>query len=231
MLRLLGFFALVLAALLVLRELPFVGGLFRIPLVGFYLAAIVVSGLLAWWGRWALDRARFRALERELGRTDTPRNRGKLGTLLLHQGRARAAAEHLAAASAGDPAEPEWDYRLGIALLAARRPAEAVEALERTVARSEEYAYGAALLRLAEALTALGRSADALAALERHERAYGETPEGLYRRGRAERAAGRRVEAARSFARVPQLVPGAARYQRAQARGWALRALLARLAP
>lgn len=229
MLRLVGFFALVLAALLVLRELPLVGGLFRIPLVGFYLAAIVVSGLLAWWGRWALDRARYRGLERELGRTDTPRNRGKLGALLLAQGRPRQALPHLLAAAEGDPGEVEWHYRLGCAWLRIGRPAEATAALERTLELSEEHAYGAAQLRLAEALTADGRAGEALDVLERHGRAYGDTPEALFRRGQALRASGRRAEAREAFARVPALARSAARYQRSEARGWVLRSLAARI--
>lgn len=229
MLRLLGFFALVFAALVLLRQLPFLGGLFAVPLLGFYLAAVLVSLGLAWWGRRALDRSRFARMRRDLGQTETPRNRGKLGTLLLIQGRPHQAVPHLAAAAEGDPDEVEWHYRLGCALLRSGRAGPASEALGRALELSEEHAYGAALLRLAEALTAQGRAEEALAVLERHARAYGETPEGCFRRGLAARAAGRAGEAREAFARVPGLAARAVRYQRAQARWWALRALLARL--
>ena len=228
MLRLLGFFALTFVALVVLRQVPFIGGLFAIPLVGFYLAAVLVSLAIAWWGKRAIDRSRFARLERDLGQTDTPHNRGKLGSLLLAQGRPRKAVPHLEAAAAGYPDEVDWHYRLGCAWLGASRPAEAVEALERAVELSEEHAYGAALLRLAEALTASGRAEEALDVLARHVRSYGDTPEGVFRRGVAERAAGRRVEARRSFEAVPAVAKQSVRYQRKDARWWVLRSFIAR---
>ena len=230
MLRLIGFFLLALAALAVLRELPVVGGIFRIPLVGFYLAAIVVSAVLAWWGSRAVDRGRFQRMRRELGQTDTPHNRGKLGSLLLAQGRHRQAIPHLEAAVEGDPDEVDWPYRLGVALLEAGKPGEAVAPLERAVELQEGHAYGAALLRLSEALLRSGRAAEALEVVRRFERGYGETPESAYRRGVAAREAGRKDEAQASFQRVPELASSAARYQRSEARWWAWKAFWARLA-
>jgi predicted negative regulator of RcsB-dependent stress response len=117
---------------------------------------------------------------------------------------------------------------LGCAQLGARRPAEAVAALERTVALNEEHAYGGALLRLAEAQQAERSYDAALATLERHDRAYGPTPESAYRRGLAQQALGRREAAQASFDEVARSAADAARYQRGEARGWVARAFLAR---
>lgn len=229
MLRLVLYFLAVFAALTVLRELPLVGGLFRIPLIGFFVAAALVSWIVARAAAAVVDRRRFQALVRSLGTVDTPTNRGKLGALLLHQGRARAALPHLEAAAAGEPDSPEWWTLLGRARLAAGRWEEAAEALERAVEIDEEFGYGTALLRLAEAYQRMGRHERALDLLERHGRCFGDTPEGLYRRGRVLAALGRREEARAALRRVRDIARRAPRYQRREASWWALRAWLAGL--
>lgn len=229
MLRLLGFFVLVLVVLQLLRLVPVLGVPFRIPLLGFWLSAILVGAGLSKLAADALDRRRQRALERRLGAVDTPHNRGKLGTLLLTQGRAARALPHLEAAAAGESETAEWHYRLGIARLALRRNAEALAAFERAAALDPDHAYGAVWLRLAEAARANGDPERALEVLGRFERERGATPESAFRRGRALRSAGRRGEARAAFAEVPALARGLAAYQRKDAVGWVARAFLARL--
>jgi tetratricopeptide (TPR) repeat protein len=226
-LRLAGFFALVFAVLVVLRQVPFVGAVFRIPFLGFWGAALLVSGGLAWVAERGLRGRRMRAQIRSLGAVDTPHNQGKLGSLLLAGGRARAAVEPLRRAAQGDPEIAEWWYRLGTALLAAGRPAEAVEPLERALALEEEHAYGQVLLRLAEAQLARGDAEASLAALERFERNHGPGPEWAYRRGRALARLRRRAEARASFRRAGELASQAVGFQKQGARAWAFKAFLA----
>lgn len=228
MLRLIGFFLMVFAATFVLREVPIIGAVFRIPFVGFYLAAILVSLVGARFAAKATDRAKQRRLERELGGVDTPYNRGKLGLLMLQQGRAAAALPHLEAALAADPASEEFQYRLALAALQSGDPQRAAEMLERLVAKNEEYAYGAALLALSNARCAAGSARGALDAVEQHDRAFGPTPESSYRRGRALRAIGDRRGSARAFDSISALAAKLPAYQRRAATGWWFKAQLAK---
>lgn len=229
MLRLIGFFLLVFVAMLVLREVPYLGAPFRIPLLGFYLTAIVVSIIGARLATAAADRAKQKRLERELGGVDTPYNRGKLGLLMLQQGRARQAVPHLETALAADPGSEEFQYRLGLALLDSDSPMEAASYLEPLVARNEDYAYGAALLALSSARCEAGEARSALDAVEQYERSFGPTPESCYRRGVALRAIGDRSGSARAFASIGGIAAKLPAYQRRVATGWWIKAQLAKL--
>lgn len=229
MLRLIGFFVVVLLVLQLLRHVPVVGAVFQIPILGFWGAAILVSALVSRFAASALDRSRFSRKRRELGHVDTPHNQGKLGVLLLTSGRARAAIGPLEKAVAGEPDSVEWRYRLGSALLASGRAADAAAALARAAEIDRAHAYGALQLRLAEALARCGRHAEVIAALDHFDHDHGPNAESAYRRGGALRALGRRDEARESFRRAGELARGVARYQRTHARAWAWRAFLARL--
>jgi tetratricopeptide (TPR) repeat protein len=230
MLRLLGYLGLTVVVYVVLVNIPFVGGAVgTVPLLGFFLAAMLVSAGLARFGEAALHRRRQHALMRELGAVDTPYNKGKLGLLLLQQRRFRAAARLLAEAAEAEPDSAEWQYRYGCALLGARRAEEAIGPLERAVAIDEEHAYGAAMMRLAEARLAAGRTEESLEALDGLDRNHGESPEGAYRRGLALRKLGRKDEARAAFSRVGHLAGDALGYQKRSSTVWSLRALVARL--
>jgi tetratricopeptide (TPR) repeat protein len=227
--RLIGFFVVVLAATLVLRQVPLLGGLFRIPILGFWFAAILVSVLASKLASDALDRRRARSMERSLGATDTPHNQGKLGSFLAAQGRHRRALEKLERAVEGEPEVAEWHYRLGISRLATGDAVGAGRAFERTTELSEDHAYGQALLRLAEARTAEGRPEESLVALDRFELGHGSSPQSAYLRGRAYRRLGRSAEASEALKSVPHLARHLAAYQRREGTKWVLRAWLARL--
>ena len=166
---------------------------------------------------------------RELEGVASPHNRGKIGSVYLAHHRPRAALPHLQAAAEGEPETTEWHYRLGCALASLRRYEEAEAALRVVQEQDEEYAYGAALLRLIEVVRRRGSPEEALALLDRFERNHGETPESTFRRGQALKALGRRDEARERFAHVAELASKAARYQRQEAGGWVIRAFLARL--
>lgn len=224
MLRLLGFGVLVFVVWRLFSFLPF-GGSF----IGLWLAVLATSALLGWWGNRAVAVRRNRNQIRALGAVDTPANRGKLGAMLLGQGRAGRAVEHLEAAAAGEPDVAEWHYRLGQAHVRLGATSAALESLRRCVELDEEHAYGQAQLAFADALRRDGAAEEALTALDRFDRNHGESPESLFRRGQVLRALGRKDEARAAFDRVGEAASRATQYQKGEARGWALRATLARL--
>jgi len=228
-LRLVGFFLLALILLQFLREIPFLGPLFSIPFVSFWLVIILLSAGFSKLAAYALDRRKLAVLQSSLGATDTPYNKGKLGSLLLAQRRFRKALPLLEAAAEGEPETAEWHFRLGSARLGVGHLEGAIESLDRAAAIDEEHAYGAVLLRSAEARTRMGLAEEALGTLERFERNHGPNPESAYRRGIALRALKRTPEARQAFDEVSQLASRLAKYQRKGSHMWVLRAVFARL--
>lgn len=229
MIRLIGFFLLVLLLLGLLRQIPLLGGIFQVPFLGFWITALLLSAALSKLAVVAVDRRRFNSLKDQLGAVDTAHNQGKLGSLLLKQGQHRKAVPHLERAAAGEPDSAEWSYRLGCALLGARRAPDAVVHLRRAAQLEEEYAYGAVQLRLAEALTGSDAAEVALEVLDLFERNHGPKSESAYRRGLALRVLGRRDEARTAFRRVRELASEVPRYQQRAARVWIMRAFFAGL--
>ncbi|MHC4375350.1 MAG: tetratricopeptide repeat protein [Planctomycetota bacterium] len=203
--RLLPWLALTAGIYILAGWIPGLRGLTRVPFLGFLLSSMLAAYLLNRWQGWSLDRRRTAAQVRDLGQVDTPGNQGKLGTLLLSKGKAGEALEPLRKAAEGEPARLEWRYRLGCCELELGRPTQAVEWLEDVVARDEEHGFGAALMRLAEALAGAGRHADALERLERFERNHGANPESAYRRGQALLELGDRERARRVLAECAEL--------------------------
>jgi tetratricopeptide (TPR) repeat protein len=229
MLRLAVFFVVTLIVLQLLRHVPVIGAIFHVPILGFWGSAILVALVASKLGD-ALVRRRIRKRRTAaLGHVDTPHNQGKLGALLLASGDARAALAPLERAVQGEPEVLEWRYRLGQALLQKGDVLAAIEALRGVVARNPEFAYGAAQLMLASALTRAGHEEDALGALEEFERNHGPSPESAFRRGALLKAAGRRAEARAAFDSVVELSRRSVRFQKNRAAWWGLRARLARL--
>ena len=58
MLRLVGYFIAVLIVMQILAWVPVIGAIFRIPFLGFFAAAFVVSVLIRYWGEAMLSRRR-----------------------------------------------------------------------------------------------------------------------------------------------------------------------------
>lgn len=222
--RFLGYFLLVFVALTLLRQVPVLGGIFRIPLFGFFLAAVVVSVVAARAGEALASRNKMQRQLKELGEVDTPQRRGKLGRLLLANGRAAQAVEPLRDAVAQDPETADWHYRLGMALLQTGAADEAVESLKDARSLDESFAYGGVHLQLSEALDAVGEGEAALESLDRFEKLQGVTPESAYRRGRVLKGLGRIAEAKAALGSVASLASGVPKYQRGEARIWAWRA-------
>ena len=229
MVRLLLWFVAVFVVMQVLSAVPVLGRLFHIPFLGFMLAAVVVGFLGERLSRRLVSGRRLRSLERSLGGVDTPHNQGKLGALLVSQGRHRRALVPLERAIAGEPDVPEWHYRAGVALLGLGRAREAATELERAAELDEEYGFGSVLMRLAEAKAKQGEDEAVLATLARFERNHGPNPESAYRLARALRRLGRKDQAPAAFTEVLELAGSSVRYQRGASFGWALRARLQRL--
>ena len=227
MVRLLVFFLAVFALTGFLAQLPVVGALFRIPFLGFWFTALLLSAVLAKLGTEAVDAGARRRLERSLGAVDTPHHKGKLGALLLSQGKARRAVPLLAAAAEGDPGSLEWRYRLGEGRLRAGEPAAALVALDTVLAADEEHAYGGAMLLSADAARRAGELPGALERVARFERNHGPSPASALLRGRVLRASGDEAGAAAAFREVvPLAVAGRGRASRSWT--WRLRTVLAR---
>ncbi len=224
MLRLAGYILSVFALIWVLRLVPWIGDLFRIPFLSFFLAAAILSAGVGWWTARAVARRQTRAHEREFGAVDTPHNRGKLGVLLLNAGNGRRALPHLERAAEGEPDRAEWHYRLGVARLQVGDANAAVLAFERAIATDPEHAFGAPRMRLAEARLAAGDADGSLAAALDFEARHGPTAESAYRRGAALRILGRREEARRAFARVSELALSHSRGVRNEYAGLAVKA-------
>jgi tetratricopeptide (TPR) repeat protein len=228
-LRLIGFFVLALVLLQFMQEIPFLGGIFRIPFVGLWIVFILLSVGSAKLAAYLLDRRKLTALQTSLGATNTPYNKGKLGSLLLAQKRYRRAIPLLEVAAGGESDSAEWHYRLGAARLGAGSLEAAIESLERSLAIDEEHAYGSVLLRLAEARARAGQAEESLERLERFERNHGPNPESAYRRGLALRSLKRGSEARAAFDEVSQLASRLAKFQRKGSHVWTLKAAIARL--
>jgi len=223
-----GLYAVVFALTLLLRKVPVVGEVFRIPLLGFYFTAILFTLLLTKVVVWVWEADKQLKLVRQLGAVDTPYNQGKLGALILSQGRHRRAVPYLERAVEGEPESPEWHYRLGLARLGSGDLEGARRALERAAELNEEHAYGGALLRLAEVDTRLGNPKLAFEWLERFEHNHGPSPESALRRGLALKAGGHSAEAGKAFEEVRQLARQFAEHGRKDQRRWVLRSYLGR---
>ncbi len=232
MLRLLGFFVLVLVTLGLARSLlggvPVIGPLLHVPLLGFWIVAALLSMGASKLATTSLDRGKQRALERRLGAVETPHNQGKLGSLLLQQGRAKAALPSLERAAEGEPDVAEWAYRLGLARQRSGSLESALEAYGRALALDEGVGFGEPLLRGAETLLRLGRADEALEWLVRFERNHGASPESAYRRGLAVSKLGRSDEAKEALDQVAQLAQQRVGTQRRIDATWVLRARFAR---
>jgi tetratricopeptide (TPR) repeat protein len=225
--RLIGFFVLVVVISSLLGHVPWIGPIFRSTgCIGIWLTAMALSWVLTWAGNRAYLMKKDSAEIQRLEVVESAYNHGKIGSLLLAQGRTKKALAHLERAAEGEPEVAEWHYRLGTALLALRHGPEAIAALERAVAIDEEHAYGAAQMRLAEALASVDRHDEALRALQIVERNHGPSPESAYRAGAVHRARGYRDAARQSFRRVDEIAARAVGYQKREATRWSLRAKL-----
>lgn len=232
MARMLLFFVVVIFCTRVLARVPVVGAIFQIPFLGFWFTAILLSGLAAKLGSDAVDYSARRRLVQSLGSVDTPHHKGKLGALLLSQGRARKAIPLLEAAVEGDATSLEWRYQLGLARLRGKADASsALAAFDSVLAEDDDFKFGAAMLMSAEAALAAGYPDNALLRVGRFERDQGPSPSSALLRAKVLKKAGRRAESNAALDELPGLFKRATK--REASRSWAIRlwALVLRLIP
>lgn len=230
--RMLLFFVVVIFCTRLLAGLPVVGAIFRIPFLGYWFTAILLSAVVAKLGADAVDFSARRRLARSLGSVDTPHHKGKLGSLLLSQGRARKAIPLLEQAVEGDPSSLEWRYRLGLARLRGKAdPSAALAAFDSVLAEDDHFAFGAVMLLSAEAAFEAGYPDNALLRVERFEREEGPSPTSALLRAKVLKKAGRRSEAHAALDELPGLFKTAPKREASQSWAIRMRALVLRLIP
>ncbi len=206
MLRLIGFFVLVIFTRRVLEIVPVVGDVLRsLGILGFWVVAIFVGWYLNHLGAKLLSKRNLDTQVRDLGNVDTPRNQGKLGLLFLDSGKPRAALAPLRNAHAAQPDSNEWRYGLARVLLSLGQHDEAADHFQFVASQDASYGFGRVLLGLAEARldsSSPNGSDIALQALDRHDSDRGATPESALLRGLVFKRSGRKDEARAAFASV-----------------------------
>ncbi|HEX7125843.1 MAG TPA: tetratricopeptide repeat protein [Thermodesulfobacteriota bacterium] len=151
-------------------------------------------------------------------------DRMELGELLVEAGRPREAAAHLEAAVRKAPDSPGAQFLLGLARLRAGDAAGAVPALEASARIDRTHRYGEVLLRLGEALAALGRGPEAEAALEEHLAINASSAEGLYRLAALRLSLGDRAGARKAVEELRSTISQSPRFRRRLDRPWLRRA-------
>lgn len=231
MVRFLIFFVAVFFLTGVLAQVPVLGGLFRLPFLGFWFTAILLSAVLAKVGTEAVDVGQRKALERSLGSVDTPHHKGKLAGLYLSQGRPKKALPLFREAMVADPTSLEWRYGFARAAEAGSEEdrRRAAEILDGVLAEDEEHAYGSAMLLSARLQRSLTAPAAALERIQRFERNHGPSPESALLRGQMAAATGDKAAAAAAFGEAGQLAKTHPATRGGGGFGFGLRLLKARL--
>lgn len=232
MARLILFFLVTIITLSLLRSVlggvPIIGALLHIPLISFWLVAILVSVMASKGAAWSLDRRRERAMLRSMGAVETPYAKGKLAGVLLKQGRSRRAMPLFQEAAQGEPDRVEWQLGLGRARRDLGDVAGAGEAFDAALKIDPTAGYGAAALGAAACAQEQGDGERALECVRICEREHGPSPESAYRRGRALVVLGRREEARAAMGEVAGLVSNAPGRRKTQDLVWAVKARLSR---
>ncbi len=223
-----GFFIGALLLSSVMRHVPGIGGLFG-GIWGFWIAVLLLSAVTNWLTTRWLEYLRLRRGRAEFSQVDNAHNQGKLGTLLLQNGRSRAALGPLERAVAGDPHSAEWLYRLGSALRLCGEPARASVELEAALKIAPAHAWGEVGIELALARKAIGDDQGALQALQEREREHGESVRSAYLRGVLLSRRGKREESRAAFRQVGEIARRSPRFSRKGTLRWRALAGLALL--
>ncbi len=212
----------------VLRHVPGIGGLLR-SIWGFWIAVLLLSGITNWLSTKWLEYSRLRRGRAEFSQVDNAHNQGKLGSLLLLNGRVRAALGPLERAVAGEPESAEWHYRLGSALRLCGQPARAAAELEAALKLAPAHAWGEVGIELALARRATGDVQGALAALQDRDREHGESVRSAYLRGTLLSREGQREASRAAFREVGEIARRSPRFSRKGTLRWRALARLALL--
>src|SRR5947207_15513278 len=110
----------------------------------------------------AYDRRRIKELQAQIHHLDKAHHHFQLGDIYFQQGRLDKAEACYRAALERDGTDVDTRAHLGQCLLRLKRPAEARPLLEGVIAENPKHDYGYSMMALAETLTALGESDNAL---------------------------------------------------------------------
>lgn len=112
----------------------------------------------------ALDRRRIQQLQAQIHHLDKAHHHLQLGDIYFQKGKLAKAEACYRAALERDPQDLDARAHLGQCLLRLNRPAEALPLLEAVCQQQPDHDYGHSLMAWAEALAALGRTDEAIAA-------------------------------------------------------------------
>jgi len=110
----------------------------------------------------AHDRRRIKELQGKIHHLDKPHHYFQLGDIYFQQGKLDQAETCYRAALERDPQDIDTRAHLGQCLLRKKKPAEARPLLEGVVAENPKHDYGYSLMALAETMTALGETDNAI---------------------------------------------------------------------
>lgn len=110
----------------------------------------------------AHERRRIRELQAQIHHLDKAHHYSQLGDVYFQQGKLAQAEAGYRAALERDPQDLDTRAHLGQCLLRLKRPAEARPLLEGVVTENPKHDYGHTMMALAETLTALGETDNAL---------------------------------------------------------------------
>ena len=110
----------------------------------------------------AHQRRRIRELQAQIHHLDKAHHHSQLGDVYFQRGKLAQAEACYRAALERDPQDLDTRAHLGQCLLRLKRPAEARSLLESVMLEKPEHDYGHSMMALAETLTALGETENAL---------------------------------------------------------------------
>jgi hypothetical protein len=110
----------------------------------------------------AYDRKRIKELQAQIHHLDKAHHYSKLGDIYFQQGKLEEAEKCYRSAMERDAEDLDTRAHLGQCLLRTKRAAEARPLLEGVIATKPDHEYGYTLMALAETLTALGETDNAM---------------------------------------------------------------------
>ena len=109
-----------------------------------------------------MSRRRIKELQAQIHHLDKAHHHSQLGDIYFQRGKLAQAEACYRAAMERDPQDLDTRAHLGQCLLRLKRPAEARPLLESVVTENPKHDYGHTMMALAETLTALGETDNAL---------------------------------------------------------------------
>jgi len=171
----------------------------------------------------AQSRRRIKELQAKIHHLDKAHHHSQLGDVYFSQGKLPLAEASYRAAMERDPQDIDTRAHLGQCLLRQKRPAEARPLLEGVMHENPKHDYGHTMMALAETLTALGETDNALLYWQ-HITANHSYPRAKVQLAELYAAKGKTAEARAELTDVLQDDPHTPAFQRKRDRIWVRRA-------